>query len=276
MEKRMEKRMARLHEIQSAFMNDLYTGSNHSASFLKTSLNGRLHNGMARLQIYRNNNIVTLTDLLIATYPVIAEIVGADFFKTLCYHYIETYPAHSGNRNLFGHQLSAFVKNFKHTQELPYLPDVAAIEWAYFYAHIAPLTTKPPVPNQTKAPNKFLNFSQLTQQLETEPNLVLSLNQSLTLLELNYNGFALWQAHYQKNWQGVEPTQQPNKHAVWRGPDNKIEIMELSPDIFYLIKSCQTGLSFSRIMTDLQTDDKDLSVLQQEFANAVQLGVFVP
>ena len=85
----------------------------------------------ARFQVYRNNVFISLTQALADVYPVARRLVGEAFFDQLARRFIRTHPSRSGNLHEFGRELPAFCGALRETQALPYLADVAALEWAY-------------------------------------------------------------------------------------------------------------------------------------------------
>ena len=48
----------------------------------------------------------------------------------LARRFVREYPSRSGNLHEFGRELARFLENLPDLSELPYLPDVAALEWA--------------------------------------------------------------------------------------------------------------------------------------------------
>jgi hypothetical protein len=88
-----------------------------------------------RLAIYRANVAASATKALSATYPVIRQVVGEDFFDGLARAYLRAVPSQSGDLHDYGAAFSAFVAGFAHTQSLPYLPDLARLEWAVHRAY---------------------------------------------------------------------------------------------------------------------------------------------
>ena len=99
-----------------------------------------------RLQIYRNNVFESLTAALGAVYPVVAKLVGEEFFRQLARGYTLAHPSRSGNLHEFGHALPTFIERQPVAGQLPYLADVAALEWAchevWHEADDEPLDTK--------------------------------------------------------------------------------------------------------------------------------------
>lgn len=90
-----------------------------------------------RLALYRGNLSATAAKALAASYPVIAALVGAEFFDALARHYVRAWPAQDGDLNRFGDRYAEFLAGFPHVAELPYLPDMARLEWAVHRAHYA-------------------------------------------------------------------------------------------------------------------------------------------
>jgi len=84
----------------------------------------------AREQIYRNNVFISLTGALADVYPVVQRLVGEKFFAQLARRYIRFHPSRSGNLHDFGRELNQFLGGLSELENLPYLPDVAALEWA--------------------------------------------------------------------------------------------------------------------------------------------------
>lgn len=83
-----------------------------------------------RLHVYRNNLFASLGAALGAVYPVLARLVGADFFRQLARGYVVRHPPLSGDLHDFGAQLPSYLRRQASLAALPYLADVAALEWA--------------------------------------------------------------------------------------------------------------------------------------------------
>lgn len=92
---------------------------------------------LARLAVYRGNVVGACTQALAGAYPIVAKIVGAPFFEGLAREYLRHFPSLSGDLNEFGAFFPQFVAAFEHTQDLPYLPDVARMEWLAHCAYYA-------------------------------------------------------------------------------------------------------------------------------------------
>jgi hypothetical protein len=90
-----------------------------------------------RLAVYRRNAASNYRNALAATYPVVKRLVGAPFFDTAVDAYVITHPSRSGDLNIYGDRFGDFLAAYAPATALPYLPDVARLEWAIDEAHRA-------------------------------------------------------------------------------------------------------------------------------------------
>ena len=91
-----------------------------------------------RLDIYRNTFASVLTTALRLSYPAVQRLVGAEFFEGIARIFIEAHPPTGACLDDYGKELAGFLSDFKPAASLPYLPDVARLEWAVNRALHAP------------------------------------------------------------------------------------------------------------------------------------------
>lgn len=100
---------------------------------------------LRRFNVYRNNVFSSLTEVLAAYFPVVARLVGPDYFRILARRYILETPPRSPVLSRMGSEFPSFIASQFNVHELPYLGDVAELEWkqqrAYHAADQTPLTT---------------------------------------------------------------------------------------------------------------------------------------
>lgn len=123
--------MRSLPETQALLIDALLHGGSaleRAAPLLRST---RGVDARQRLQVYRNNLQTSLRAALEAVYPVVARLVGSAFFGQLARRYIAVHPSRSGNLHDFGNRLPAFLRAWPGVAGLPYLGDVAALEWAW-------------------------------------------------------------------------------------------------------------------------------------------------
>jgi len=172
-----------LREVQARFLAAL-TGADEPASALadlrtpSVGVEARL-----RLQVYRNNYRFSLTDALAAVYPVLRQLVGDDYFDSVAREFIALHPPSSAQLASFGAELPAHLSASASAAALPYLADVAALEWArhevYAAADAAPLDAA------------ALGDVPAEQHLD----LSLALVPAARLVASAYPVLAIWQAH---------------------------------------------------------------------------------
>lgn len=132
--------MSALRDLQRDFMAAVFSEEKDA---LARHLPGTATESAWRIDIYRNNAVSNLSSALESAYPVIVKLVGAEFFHYAAQEYISRCPSVSGDLHVFGEAFGAFLAAFPPAAQLPYLPNVARLEWlchkAYFAADHAPL-----------------------------------------------------------------------------------------------------------------------------------------
>lgn len=91
-----------------------------------------------RFGVYRNNVKASLAATLAAKFPVVHRLVGEEFFEATALVFIEHHPPRSPVLAEYGADFARFLEGFEPAADLPYLPDVARLEWARHQAFHAP------------------------------------------------------------------------------------------------------------------------------------------
>lgn len=126
-----------LRDTQLSVATSLLAGDSTAAARIRA---GKL-TAARRLEIYRHNVYSNLRGALKDIYPVILAVVGEAFFHHAADQFVMVHPSRSGDLNQFGGDWAAFLGTYPYAAELPYLPDVACLEWAWheaFHAGDAP------------------------------------------------------------------------------------------------------------------------------------------
>ena len=118
--------MPALLELQSHFHDAILAGAEDALldCLVETGETGR-----RRIAAYRRSILGNLVGALLATYPVLARIVGLPFFREAARAYVRTHPSRSGDLNEYGGEFAGFIAAWPPAAELGYLPDVARLEW---------------------------------------------------------------------------------------------------------------------------------------------------
>jgi len=132
--------MPTLHELQSDFRRFLV---GQSPEQLLRLVDGVGFEPEARLSIYRNNMLVSLTAALKATFPVVCRLVDARFFDYAANSFIQDHLPNTPCLAEYGADFPDFLSSFPPAACLDYLPDVARLEWAINRVLHAPCAASP-------------------------------------------------------------------------------------------------------------------------------------
>lgn len=90
-----------------------------------------------RISVYRNNVRLNRIAALADAFGNVVKLVGRDYFCALARAYVDRTPARSANLHDDGAQLPEFVRGFEPAAGLPYLGDVADVDWRLHRAYFA-------------------------------------------------------------------------------------------------------------------------------------------
>lgn len=141
--------MLPLHELQA------YFGRSLLGQDAPVPVRGNGLDAVQRLQVYRNNMRINLTEALSAVYPVTRRLVGEEFFAAAAWSYIQDHPSHSGNIQDYGGAFPRFLAGHEPASSLPYLGDVAALEWRRLETALAPPHTPLDVAALARVPQEL-------------------------------------------------------------------------------------------------------------------------
>jgi hypothetical protein len=138
-----------------------------------------------RFDVYRNNVTSSLIDALADTFPVLQMLVGEEFFRAMARVFVQSSPPTSPMLVRYGASFAEFVQDFAPAQTLPYLADMARLEFARVQAYHA-------------ADAQALAHEALVQAMsapEQVAQLQFTLHPSLQVLRSAYAVVSLWAAH---------------------------------------------------------------------------------
>lgn len=99
-----------------------------------------------RLDVYRRNAIGAMVRALEEVYPACVRVLGARCFAAYGQEYVRSHPSTAADLNRYGGDFPAFIANLSQAvhvlADLPYMSDLARLEWYWHSAYYAP----PPAP----------------------------------------------------------------------------------------------------------------------------------
>jgi hypothetical protein len=127
--------MQSLRELQCAVRRSLVEHDDGAAAM------HILSSGLApeqRLAVYRNTFDGNLANALRLSFPAVHRLVGAEFFEGAARIFAHQRPPCSAWLDEYGVEFPHFLADFPQAASLPYIPDVARLEWAVTRALHAP------------------------------------------------------------------------------------------------------------------------------------------
>ena len=208
----------------------------------------------ARLKIYRNNIIGSLTDVMRATFPTIEKLVGEAFFEQTARSFILHNPPENGCLMLFGQGFDEFLKTFEPVQHLEYLPDIAKLELALNKAYYA------------SDDNSFALHDLAQIDPEALNDLKLPLRDSVELIASNHQISKIREFAISGNDENAPEINGDEYLLVFR-PQLQTEILELNPDEFFILTQFKDGKTLGESV--LETLEKhpefDIQAFLQKF-----------
>ncbi|HKY03113.1 MAG TPA: DNA-binding domain-containing protein [Burkholderiales bacterium] len=179
-----------------------------------------------RLALYRGNVLAARTKALTAAYPVVAQLVGDEFFEALAARYMRSHPAISGDLNEYGSAFGDFLTHFDAVAELPYLPDVARLEWQAHRSHYA-------------ADSEAMTLEQIAEiPAATQVEIRFILRPTCALLRSDYPIAAIWQVHQPRYTGSMDIDLDSGSHfALAHRPQWRVEVRALTVGEYFFLNS---------------------------------------
>ena len=121
--------------LQRAFRDHVL--GQDAAVLIESSVADRIP-AAARLRVYRHHVLTSLTAALAATFSTVRGVVGDDFFGGMARAYITGSPPTGPVLSEYGAGFPGFVGRWPAAAGLPYLADMARLDWALNRAYNAP------------------------------------------------------------------------------------------------------------------------------------------
>lgn len=152
-----------------------------------------------RFNVYRNNVAVSLRDALGETFPVVKKLVGEEFFAGMAQAFVREHLPKTPVLLEYGGAFPRFIERFSPAESVPYLSDVARVEWAWLQAYHA-------------ADAASITSDALVEVSEDKlDDLRFETHPSLWLIDSDWPVISMWLAH--------QGTDAPDLSALPSGPE---------------------------------------------------------
>lgn len=201
-----------------------------------------------RIAIYRNNTLGGRARALSNVHPVCAMILGERCFGSLARRYAAERPSTDADLNLhgadFSHWLAPLTQPGGKLEGLPYLPDLARLEWLWHAVYYAP----------DDSPFDVRGFAAAASQ--DPAGIRFALAASLRLLRSDYPIHGIWQAHRAGEAPGEFPLGDGDHLVIWR-PESRGEVTAVDQPVFALLEAMVAG----HTLTELEAQGHSVEVL---------------
>lgn len=245
--------MPSLREIQTEFHRSV---SLDDASIPAWVVAPRNANPQDAMSIYRGNTTEAKKLALKAIYPVVARLVGDDFFDAMSLEYVRTHTSTSGDLNHYGDELSRFIATFPPAMALPYLASVAQIEWLVHLVYLEK--------DDEQRAMAFLSGVSPGAYGSVQFRLAYACR----LLEMDWPGDDIWRAHQQPGESmGELVINKGRYYALVTRNDGAVHVRRINTTEFEFLRGIQHKLTLGDLVERISElgIDVDLGALLQQF-----------
>lgn len=189
----------------------------------------------ALLQLYRNNFILSLTEVLAATYGATRAMVGEAFFDAAARGFILASPLQEGNVMGYGAGFADWLRDLPTTAHLPWLPELARFEWQLERTALLP-------PETRRWPGQAL--AALAPEAWGRVRLLLADN--LTLIHCRADVVGLWRMALEQGNVPATPND-PCWLALQKQPDFSVVPLPLAEGHYRLLQACRMGANLASL-----------------------------
>lgn len=249
-----------LHELQHRFMAALYDDAQSGPTAMIAG------NGVApeaRLRIYRHSCNETQIAALRTTYPAVLALVGDAFFDQAAEGYRRKHPSRSGNLQAFGDAFAEYLANLRGCRALPYLPDVARLEWLRQQTVLAPDAS-------SISPEAIADVLR-----DAAESTRIVLHPSLHRLESRYPVLTIWNYALRPTEDKLTLDNNGERVVLWRD-DGEVAMGAVDPSSFACIASVAQGMTLgeARLAAQAIDDGFDLEAcLESLVTHGLVIGV---
>lgn len=224
--------MPSLMDAQADFADALLSTARPVPDSIRGALRGRADR---RFAVYRNTVAASLIEALAARFPVVRRLVGEEFFRAMAHEFAVQHPPRSPLLFQYGESFADFIDDFAPAAPLPYLADMARLEYlrgrAYHAADAEPL-----------APSAFaaLDGARLAE-------FKVRLHPAVFILASDYPVVTIWEANQAGSVAPISP--RGKEAALIARPFIEVETRRLAPGTHAFLAALKSGSPIGNAVT---------------------------
>jgi len=214
-----------------------------------------------RLAVYRHNVFQSLHNVLADVYPLVEKLVGEQFLADMVREYISKNLPEVACLNSYGVTFPDFIEQFTPAKTLPYLVDVARMEWALNEADHA---------KDDEALDVMELRNMAPDRLE---NLVFFFRESVRFIDSNFPLFEVREFCLQDRPEGELDIDQGGAKLMVFRPSLGVQMVKLEPDEYKFLTLLQEGKTIGNVSKTILQDNPDYNI-EQNLQKHFTLGSF--
>lgn len=198
-----------------------------------------------------------------AQFPIVKKLVGDNFFLALARDYVREEPPVEPALTFYGETFPTFIAGHSHCRPLPYLPDVARLEWLCQHVlHAAE--------DSTMHPAVLVNV-----EPEILGDVNLHLKHAVALLRSAYPVVEIREQNLNEEAGSIDiATTQPSNALIYRD-GSQVKVISLNPSAFLFLDQLRQGQVISACWeTVSSTFSLNDEALPHLLGSLLGLGVF--
>ena len=229
-----------LAELQESFAKALH----YQASGDECNIDSDTFSADERMQIYRNNFVIGLSEVLEATYPMLYALWGEACFAQVARQHVLNHPLTAGDVSHYGEHFTQTIELFPAVLEAaPYSLEVARYEWSIDVAQqrssqIAPISALLPL----------AHLSQISA--EQQADIQLQLKAGVVIFQSPYALFSLQQAIREQDFTHLN-IEQAEQGVIACSLESGLWTLALEESPYQLLALLQSGCSLGDIPAEL-------------------------
>lgn len=224
--------------------------------------------GEARLEVYAGGYTARIAESLKEVYEAVRHVLGEGVFTRVAQDFAETRPSRHYDLGLAGRDFAVFLKNAKITEKLPFLPDLAFLEWRVAEAFHA----------YDSAPLAAAAMNEVAP--EDWERLIFSFRESVSLFRSAWPVVDIWRArHTPVEKFDLEIMHRPQCALVHRS-GFRVACEAIESEEFAVLQALKAGRTLGSVLdeaaSDLESRGQEDAVLPLEvwFSRWSGLGLF--
>lgn len=219
-----------------------------------------------RLDIYSEGYLLRLAKALEKDFPNIHLAVNSSYdslaFRTLCLQYIEKYPSRYYSLNEIGRNFSTFLWDHPILEKLPFLGELAQVEWLCVQSHFA----------QDPTPFDWEKITQLSQ--ETLGLATLLFHPSVFVIQTNWALGEFWNEAHTADFSHSTLKKISQSLLIYRrghGLDQSVKVMPQDPMSNLIFTKALQQMCLNKICDEISSESEN--TVQQWFQTWVSAKV---